>query len=92
MPNSKFLCYGQTTAPEYTLCGDAFDLCEGDDEDAKTPRFAKPGQKITCPDCIRQIRDIQENISANLRFNKNVKDIPFIAKRDMAEPTPKEQK
>ena len=34
---------------EYTLCGDAFDLCDA--EGAPTPDFAQPGEQVTCEKC-----------------------------------------
>jgi hypothetical protein len=52
---SPFVCIQSAVQPEFTLCGDAFDLCKGDDTDALTPNVAQPGDLITCPNCRKQI-------------------------------------
>lgn len=41
---------------EFSLCGDAFDL--GDNEPGEdNPRFAEPGDLVTCEDC-REVIDV----------------------------------
>lgn len=45
---------------EFTLCGNAEEgPCLNDSDDDKAWTQCKP-QKITCPDCIRQIEDCKE--------------------------------
>ena len=55
---------------DYTLCGDAFDLCKLDDADAETPVFAKPGQLVTCPKCRSTIDDIRRGLTQGYRVRK----------------------
>jgi hypothetical protein len=52
---SDVVCMQSEIDGEFTVCGDAFDLCKGDDPEAKTPVFAGPGDLITCPRCRSQI-------------------------------------
>lgn len=54
---SKPKCATNPAQPEFTLCGDAADLCALDDADAVTPVFAKDGELVTCDICIRVIKE-----------------------------------
>lgn len=49
--NPNALCTQSPLNGEFTLCGDAFDLCAVDDSEATAPIFAAPGDVIDCELC-----------------------------------------
>jgi hypothetical protein len=57
--NSKIL-HGESSAPEYTLCGDAFDAFESGDADEPIV-FANAGQVVTCTECRRAIDYVRKH-------------------------------
>lgn len=57
------LCAQNPVQPEFTLCGDAFDIIstEAPDEDIEPFDFAVGrGDKVTCEHCLRAIAFIYE--------------------------------
>ncbi|UUV44556.1 hypothetical protein RCMOTHERGOOSE_46 [Rhodobacter phage RcMotherGoose] len=56
------ICAQNPIQPEFTLCGDAFDIAdtEAPDDDIEPFTFAVPGQKVTCEQCLRAIAFIHE--------------------------------
>lgn len=53
------ICAQHPLQPEFTLCGDAFDAPETED-DVEPFKFAVPGDKVTCEHCRRAIAFIHE--------------------------------
>ena len=52
-------CAQNTSNPEFTLCGDAFDAFASGDADEEH-ECAGQGGTVTCPECCTQIRDIRD--------------------------------
>ncbi|MAN46306.1 MAG: hypothetical protein CMF04_08925 [Hyphomonas sp.] len=55
MSDNKSVLHGFYRNPEFTACGLLFDAYEVGDHDEPV-KFARSGQKVTCEDCIREIR------------------------------------
>lgn len=51
---------GGSSISEFTLCGDSFDIGY-DEPELGNPRFAQPGQSITCQDCLSVLNYILNN-------------------------------
>ena len=52
------VCAENPTQGEYSLCGDAFDIADDDDE-AEPFRMAKIRDRVNCEQCLRVIRTIK---------------------------------
>lgn len=52
------LCAETAAQPEFSLCGDAFDAADDLQDEALRYRIAAPGERITCPVCLRMLADI----------------------------------
>lgn len=54
------ICAQKPNQPEYSLCGDAYDAPETED-DVEDFSIATPGQRVTCEDCKSAIQEIYTN-------------------------------
>lgn len=62
-------CAQAPSQPEYSLCGDAFDAPDTED-DVEPFEFAKPGQVVTCEKCRLAIHRIREAFPRGFKVNK----------------------
>lgn len=51
-------CADNPAAPEYSLCGQAYDAFDSGDADERF-EFVEKGQTINCENCCRAIREIK---------------------------------
>lgn len=58
-------CGENPAQPEFSLCGDAFDLSPTDtgDDEFVPFRFANPGEWITCERCREVVKLIKNNFT-----------------------------
>ena len=68
MPEPR-ICAQNPINGEYTLCGDAFDI-EQTEEDEEPHRHSQPGERLTCEQCKTAIRELFETYTYNGKHKK----------------------
>lgn len=57
-------CAEHPLQPEFSLCGDAFDIYETEGDDAEPFAFVKRGQTVTCDNCRDAITKLRRNFTS----------------------------